>query len=212
MKKLIPSLIRQLEGLPQGADPENAFTLLRNLASSSDPVTITREIGQWLALSGRREEVALSARETSTHYVWPLHTTTAGFQTTLNEFKQLTDTSQGYATTVHDHRYSFASLMLAGSYQQVRLAVEIAAQDRVANVRELGYDFLEVGQVVFVDHQDFHLLRQIQNGTLTLLIKCPPSKEQSTSIDIATRTARTHVPVELRMPMLIRALSGARDR
>jgi hypothetical protein len=62
-----------------------------------------------------------------------------------------------------------------------------------------------------IGHEEFHRIIDVQDRTMTLLVKCPAVKEASISVDVATRMASRHVPVEARVTQLMNALVMIED-
>jgi hypothetical protein len=150
----------------------------------------------------------MSARETATHYVWPVYAAPSGYSIVINEFKELEHMVAGYATTLHNHRYSFISLMLSGRYRQVRCEVEMNQFGQATGLHEIGNDNVAEGSIVAIDHNMFHRLADIRDRTMTLVIRCPAVKEASISVDIGTLRTSRHLPAEARVVQLMDALSA----
>jgi hypothetical protein len=203
---LISELLTRVGDVCIGSELE-ASQVLADFAESVSNRELCDGLQQWLSIPSSGDELQRSARETSTHYVWPLRVYQKGYGLFLNEFKPGAQVTPGHATTVHNHRYSFATLVLTGGYRQIRHSVDITDGARTAQITELGFEHAKEGQVLAVNDQDFHRLAEIQDGTITLLLKCAPVKEFSTSVDMASHRVRTHLPVEVRLPLLIDVLS-----
>lgn len=148
----------------------------------------------------------MRARETSTHYVWPLHTGSNGVSVAINEFKDPADMVKGYATIYHNHRYSFASLMLSGGYRETRSRINFVNPGETAQINDLRQESIAVGGIVKINHQEFHRLNAISARTVTLVVKCPIMKSASFSVDSGTLRVTRHLPVEERVPQLMAAL------
>lgn len=117
----------------------------------------------------------------------------------------------GYATTLHNHRYSFASMVLSGGYGQVLSAVDLPGPGGKSTIRVLASDDISSGDIVTVHHSEFHRLTYIGRGTVTLVAKCPAAKDSSVSVDLATMTMSRHVPVEARFKELMNSLLTTAD-
>jgi hypothetical protein len=148
-----------------------------------------------------------SARETSTHYVWPVYTAASGYRIVINEFKNPKQMVAGYATTLHNHRYSFVSLMLSGRYRQVLCEVEMDGYGHATRLCEIGNDNVTQGSIVALDGDMFHCLTDIKNRTMTLVVRCPAAREASISVDIRTLRTSRHLPVEARIVELMDGLA-----
>lgn len=206
MNRLLVNLFDQLSGLPRGADEAKLLDLVARWRHGAEVALIRRAIHQWLSDSPGLENLRTWARETSTHYVWPLYITNSGYGIVINEFKDPRQMTPGYAITTHNHRYSFASLVLSGGYKQVRSNVEITGLGQPAHVYDIDCDDILEGRMLTISHEEFHRITDVQCGTMTLLVKCPPVKEASISVDVATRRASRHAPVEARVTQLMNAL------
>ena len=167
-----------------------------------------RALSEWLLEHPALATLSTAARETSTHYVWPLHTGPAGHSVVINEYKHPRHMGEGYATILHNHRYSFATFMLSGGYTQVRCDVQLPASAHPVRVTEIGEDALTEGGTVTVDHEAFHRLADISARTMTILVKCPAVKAFSISVDARTLMVSRHVPVEARVLQLMDALAA----
>lgn len=207
MTESITSLFYELDNV---SDQSNEGELRRMVAAwrGRTEIKVIREVlAEWLATSADVAKLSALARETSTHYVWPLHLTDKGYGVTVNEFKDPRDIITGYATVLHNHRYSFISVMLSGEYTQVRSHVDLLTPHQAAQVRDLGEEIVKEGDIVAVNHEEFHRLRTISSNTVTLVVKCPAVKSESLSVDTSTLIITKHVPVEARVRQLITALA-----
>lgn len=152
-------------------------------------------------------EVERTARETSTHFVWPIVSNwynSVGLY--IHEYKAPTALRAGYADSIHDHRYDFASLILSGGYVESRYEVrgtsDMSPQMVLASQREL-----QCGDVTTVQNFIFHRISDIQERTLTLVVKLAAVKSHSTSFDVSTGQSFIHVPVEARKPDVLAMLA-----
>jgi hypothetical protein len=112
----------------------------------------------------------------------------------------------GHAAIYHNHRYSFASLVLSGGYQQVRSNIELRTLEQAARIQDIREEYITKGDVVRINHQEFHRLGSFHTHTITLVVKCPVAKSESFSVDSGTLKISWHVPVEERVPQLMAAL------
>jgi hypothetical protein len=211
MSKLMLSLLGRLDNVPYHASEHALKQLLMEWRGDAEISLIRREIHHWLRESAVLEQVRTAARETSTHYVWPIYMGNNGYGLTINEFKDPGHMGFGYANVLHNHRYSFASLVLSGGYGQVRSKVEIPMSGRAVRIHDIAEDFVPEGCLLAINHDEFHRLTQFSNRTVTLLIKCPAVKKDSVSVDIETLRVNTHVPVEARLVQLMNALTTGKD-
>jgi hypothetical protein len=211
MTQLITRLFGQLDALSCSTRTQDLDAVVRDWCAYIDIWAIRQALLQWLKQSASLDELRMSARETATHYVWPVYAAASGHSVVINEFKEPEHMVAGYATTLHNHRYSFTSLMLSGRYRQVRCAVEMNEFGQATGLHELGNDDVTEGSIVAIDHNMFHRLADIKDRTITLVIRCPAVKESSISVDIRTLRTSRHLPAETRVVQLMDALAAADD-
>jgi hypothetical protein len=208
MNKLISSLLHGVDGITKHVDWEELDDIAKILPGLADARMIRQALSEWLTFDADLDELGAMTRETSTHYVWPLHRSSSDYSVVINEFKAPSSMTAGYATTLHNHRYSFISLMMSGGYVQVRSDLEFAARDQASQIRDIHRDIVEEGDIVLIKHDEFHRLAAIKDRTVTLVIKCPAAKRESVSVDTSTLRVTRHLPAEARIAQLIDALSG----
>jgi len=173
---------------------------------------LVQSIMDQLLSLGTDSELARSARETSTHYVWPLYAPAFGTPGVfLNEYKDSALRGAGYADSVHNHRYDFATLALSGGYTQETYEVELNGDLVVATaaVGSVSTERLEAGQWMLVDSRAFHRIVDISPGTMTLLVKGAACRTHSLSVNVGTGMIRIHTPVETRLGHLRERLALA---
>jgi hypothetical protein len=181
--------------------------LLARLRADSDGASLRRDLAAWLQGAVNLDKMRVMARETPTHYVWPLYQAKAGFALVINEFKDAGSIGEGYSRTLHNHRYSFASLILAGGYTEQRSAVTFSETGSLATCVNGAVVELNESNVTTIEHFAFHRLIYINDRTVTLLLKAPAEKSESVSVDLWTQRVTTHIPVESRVAQLVDALS-----
>lgn len=197
-------------GASRGADlgsPEMLGELL-------DALLRTGHLAEWLAEARSNPEASTTlgqhGRETSTHYVWPLVADPeTGLKLHVNQYKGHAEMGAGYAQSIHDHRYSFASMILAGGYRESRYECEGHLAGTFAMAQSGDVSFV-AGAMNLVDHTAYHSVGDILPGTFTLLLKAPAAKAASTSvreIDGVWRSRR-HVPVEGLAAPALSAIAG----
>lgn len=160
----------------------------------------------WLESSADEQRLRALARETSTHHVWPIYAATNGFGVAINEFKDPADMVAGHASIYHNHRYSFASLMLSGGYRQTRSNIELGNDRQAVRIQDVSDESIITGDIVRINHEEFHRLSAFEAQTVTLVVKCPAAKTESFSVDSGTLRVTWHVPVEQRVPQLMATL------
>lgn len=140
------------------------------------------------------------SRETTTHFAWRLVDEPGdGFSFWLHEYKPQRDWLRGYANTVHNHRYHFCTLVLAGGYRHEWFDVKLDTSGQLAYRATLAeWELCGPGVTKMVLADRFHRIPLAKDSTATLLIKSRPVRTWSLSVDPATQVSRRHVPVEVR--------------
>ena len=154
------------------------------------------------ALTAAQEAtLAAGSREVTTHFAWRLmDERTDPFSFWLHEYKPQRDWLQGYANTVHNHRYDFSTTLLTGGYWHEWFDVELdSTGELVRHAASAGSQMFRPGMVFAVGADRFHRIPRAKDGTITFLIKSRPVKSWSLSFDPDTRVSRRHVPVEVRV-------------
>ena len=78
------------------------------------------------------------SRETTTHFAWCLRDVPdEPFTFWLHEYKEQRDWRQGYADSVHNHRYHFCTTILRGGYLHERYAATINPSTELIGSAEL---------------------------------------------------------------------------
>jgi hypothetical protein len=209
MNGLMTRLFGEIDELPYSAGVQIIDKVVGEWCASTEVWKIRQGLLEWLKEAAGNDYLRSAARETSTHYVWPLYTSVSGHSVVINEFKDPGQMSGGYATTLHNHRYPFSSLMLCGGYTQLRYSVETNGLGRVRALCEVGADNVAQGNVTAVADDVFHRLMNIERHTMTLVVKGPAVKEDSISVDVRTLIASRHLPVEARLMELMDSLAVA---
>ncbi len=147
-------------------------------------------------------EIAAASRETTTHFAWQLvgEEADARFSFWLHEYKPQRDWWQGYANSVHNHRYHFSSTVLAGGFQHEWYEVSLDPTGEL--VRGLECSATEMwrpGRTWPMTADRFHRVARAIDGTVTFLVKSRAVRGWSLSVDPATWVSRRHVPVEGRI-------------
>lgn len=206
MRIVLNDLFDVLSGVASGGDEsvlKDIMVAWRGEATAGD---IRRSVHSWLESYADKQRLRMLARETSTHHVWPIYAASNGFGIAINEFKDPDDMVAGHAAIYHNHRYSFASLMLSGGYRQVRSHIELASDRQAARIQDVSDESIITGDIVRINHEEFHRLGAFEAQTVTLVVKCPAAKTESFSVDSGTLRVTWHVPVEQRVPQLMATL------
>lgn len=142
------------------------------------------------------------SRETPTHFKWLVYAAAdESLRVWLHEYKQAGLRARGYTQAVHNHRYAFASLIVSGGYRHSRFAVP-ALDGGLQPPSLLRADPLRRGAVYALDPADFHAVTEVADGTVSLVIQRSADSPYSISIDLVTRRAVKHIPIEARLDML----------
>ena len=144
------------------------------------------------------------SRETTTHFAWCLRDVPGEpFTFWLHEYKEQRDWRQGYADSVHNHRYHFCTTILRGGYLHERYAATISPGTELIKSAELVTSTpCPVGASAFLLASDFHRIPRAADGTMTFLVKSREVTPWSLSYDPGTRESHRHVPVEARLEHL----------
>ncbi|SHN44427.1 hypothetical protein [Cryptosporangium aurantiacum] len=180
------------------------------LGRMSDPRSVINEVYALLQEENRSDAIRAAARETPTHYVWPLlGAHREDFGVYLHEYKQ-EPRSASYATTIHNHRYDFVSGILRGGYTQDTFSVTLNDSEAIAtDINCISSEEFRRGTVNSVNRHSWHRLRRVSSGTLTLVIKGPAIAPYSISAEEGHNRVTYHTPVERRLPMVIHSLEAA---
>lgn len=170
----------------------------------------------WAAQPGLREElrtrlrelssaqaakVLRASRETTTHFAWCLLDSPADpFSFWLHEYKAQADWREGYADSVHNHRYHFCTTILRGDYRHEKYSTTIdPATGLISSARWRRSTVCGTGTSITMLADEFHRIPEAATGTMTFLVKSRPVSDFSLSFDPATGIGHRHVPVEVRL-------------
>lgn len=145
------------------------------------------------------------SRETTTHFAWCLFADNDDpFSVWLHEYKPQRDWREGYADSVHNHRYHFSTSIISGAYTHQRFAAEIDENtDLVSAVTQLRSTVCAAGTGGFLLSDEFHRIPEAEDGTMTLLVKSREIRAWSLSYDPMTGRGYRHIPVENRLDDLV---------
>ncbi|MGW4520559.1 hypothetical protein [Amycolatopsis sp. NPDC004378] len=170
----------------------------------------------WAGQSGLRDElraqlraltdaqaakVLRSSRETTTHFAWCLLDSPADpFSFWLHEYKAQEDWREGYADSVHNHRYHFCTTILRGDYLHERYETTIdGGTGLITSARRRRSTLCQAGACLTMLADEFHRIPEAAAGTMTFLVKSRPVSGYSLSFDPAGGIGHRHVPVESRL-------------
>ncbi len=154
------------------------------------------------------EAMIKRSRETTTHFAWCLRDRAdEPFTFWLHEYKQQRDWRQGYADSVHNHRYHFCTTILRGGYLHERYEAIINPSTDLIGTAELTRSTAcPVGASGSLLSTDFHRIPRAVDGTMTFLVKSREVTPWSLSYDPVTQESYRHVPVESRLEQLAKRL------
>jgi hypothetical protein len=158
--------------------------------------------------NAQAEAMIKRSRETTTHFAWCLRDRPdEPFTFWLHEYKQQRDWRQGYADSVHNHRYHFCTTILRGGYLHERYAATINPNTDLIGSAELTQRTpCPVGASGSLLSTDFHRIPRAADGTMTFLVKSREVTPWSLSYDPITQESYRHVPVESRLEQLAKRL------
>jgi len=145
------------------------------------------------------DQCAWESHETSTHFKWRLHRGTRdSFQVWLHEYKSQSLLRAGYADSVHDHRYWFASKILVGGFKQTTYRVS-ERDEGSFDAEEVERTSLDAGRVYIVAPDAVHSIADFEHPTLTLLVRSKATKPFSTEIRRREGRAVHYYPLRTRI-------------
>jgi hypothetical protein len=141
------------------------------------------------------------SRETTTHFAWCLlDSPTDPFSFWLHEYKKQSDWREGYADSVHNHRYHFCTTILRGNYLHERYATRLDEKSGLITSVQLRRRALcQAGATGVMLADEFHRIPEAAEGTMTFLVKSRPVSSSSLSYDPSTGIGHRHIPVEVRL-------------
>lgn len=156
----------------------------------------------------RAAEVISRSRETTTHFAWCLRDRAdEPFTFWVHEYKPQEDWRQGYADSVHNHRYHFCTTIVRGGYLHERYKADIDPNTEMIYNAELTQRTpCEVGAAGMLLANEFHRIPQAADATMTFLVKSREVNAWSLSYDPNTRASHRHIPVESRLDELAKRM------
>ncbi|MDT8910998.1 hypothetical protein [Amycolatopsis sp. PS_44_ISF1] len=141
------------------------------------------------------------SRETTTHFAWCLRDDPhEPFSFWLHEYKPQEDWREGYADSVHNHRYHFCTTILRGNYLHERYSTTCDRDSGLITSAQLRRRTLcQAGACSVMLADEFHRIPEAGDGTMTFLVKSRPVTISSLSYDPGTGIGHRHVPVEVRL-------------
>lgn len=166
-----PALLTRLDRIDWSDLPRAHREAQDVLAAIEDPRTLLQAVG------ARDPQLTESDRssEKTTHFKWFVAEDPAGrFSLWLNEYKPGSHRRLGHAEVAHNHRFWFTSLVLGGGFTNI---VYAPAED--ASLECVRTTALRAGDSFVVDPDEVHSLRDLQDGTLTLIVQSRPVRSYS---------------------------------
>ena len=145
--------------------------------------------------------IRIGSRETTTHFAWCLLDSPGDeFSFWLHEYKPQQDWRQGYADSVHNHRYHFCTTILRGSYVHERYDAQLDTQtELIVSARLRKRKLCPAGASGALLADEFHRIPAAAEDTMTFLEKSRAVTKSSVSYDPKTGISHRHVPVEVRL-------------
>ena len=169
-----------------------------------DPTTLRSLVAEVIRRDPNR--IVRQSRETTTHYKWLLASDEAMCtKLWLHEFKPAGLRRPGYASSVHNHRYPFKAVALAGGYTNKRCHVIFEAETlQIGEIDVLSREPFLVGTGYALEPDEFHCVDEIQDGTQSLIAEFAAVRSASFSVDPKSDHLIKHVPLENRVRDLLR--------
>lgn len=152
------------------------------------------------------QQVVQWSRETTTHYKWMLASDRVeGTKVWLHEFKPASERRPGYAASVHNHRYPFTAIAVAGGYSNVRYDVGFDPGSlRVERCDVIDLRRIREGLSYSMTPEEYHAVDDIEDGTKTLIMEFAAVSATSFSYDLTGDQMTRHVTLEARLESLLR--------
>lgn len=137
------------------------------------------------------------SREVTTHFKWFLGAR-CGYSLWLNEYKR--DPAPGHALTLHNHRYGFASRVVAGALGQRVLHIQ-HRDGEIKSVTKAAEFTSSAGDTYSIADDAIHYVTGWSPGTVTLLLKQPALREFSDVFDLQNFRVRQMYSVATLSPL-----------
>jgi hypothetical protein len=146
-------------------------------------------------------EVVARSKEATTHFAWCLFDRPEdGFSLWLHEYKPCRDWLPGYANSVHNHRYHFCTTLLSGAYLHERFTAELDEQaTKIRAVTHQRATTCREGVSGYLLSHEFHRIPEVDDGTVTFLVKSRMVAPWSLSYDPGTGLSQRHIPMHSRL-------------
>ncbi|HEX8279037.1 MAG TPA: hypothetical protein VF540_10095 [Segetibacter sp.] len=190
MPTYIQSLIKKLNSL-NWDNLQVSFPLIENLLNEMYS-TKKENLQEYLKNITPSEfrKIADQSAEATTHYKWVLYSSRKyGYSIRLHEYKNIEMQREGYANTIHNHRYWFASLILNGGYRHRVYPSDVFVKKEINFVSDTKYS---KGNHYYLNPEVIHSVNEVEKNTLTLIITSKAVRDFSTSLDISDNRVIDH--------------------
>lgn len=160
----------------KGVISPEVIDLLRELGIR--PHLIWESVAAWSP--GSLDKRQLRCHETTTHYKWFIYYHKRfRYRIWLHQYKSANERRLGYAEVPHNHRYSFASLILHGGFHHHIFNVTESGLDESGTERQM----LAAGDVYTLHWDRIHKLSSLLDKTITLVVESPTVRNFSEAYD-----------------------------
>jgi predicted metal-dependent enzyme (double-stranded beta helix superfamily) len=191
------------------ASDVNLIELAAILDQKTDRVGLLSELKSYVSSLGP-EKIGAHSKETATHFVWTIDTNpSTGAKLCLHQFKNSDVAGSGYANTIHNHRYDFLTYLLTGGYVEEVYdlnASSLTLRETLTDIPTPRAVRQREGTIRVIHSGSFHRVRDVEAGTITLVLKAPPQSRWSVSVDLETGCVVTHHSLNDRVISLFSAL------
>ncbi len=172
-----------------------------------DPISLgTASLRDWLGGLNQEELEILFSRsvERASHFKWFLGENAHRYVVWLHEYKavNLPDAVGSFAASVHNHRYSFVSRILAGSLSVSNFSYDPARQC----LKLSGQVNFPAETTYFLSSEEIHRIDATAPSTCTLVIQGPPERKYSRVFDPISGSFHEIFDLSSRFPDLISLL------
>lgn len=140
------------------------------------------------------------SHELTTHYKWFIHKDiSARYSVWIHEYKNKALRRLGYAGVLHDHRYWFSSLVLCGGFTHTFYSLNKSLDASSFDERWVGDEkrFIR-GNVYTMNPDMIHSIEEIEDPTITLVIRSKAIKPYSNEYDLNSKSIVHHYPLPTR--------------
>jgi hypothetical protein len=101
---------------------------------------------------------------------------------------------------VHNHRYHFCTTLLSGAYLHERFTAELDEQaTQIRAVTQQRATTCREGVSGYLLSHEFHRIPEVDDGTMTFLVKSRMVAPWSLSYDPGTGLSQRHIPMHSRL-------------